>query len=83
MFGPQQCSSPARIRGDFYASSQNIHRHGVITGICGTANSDALNSGTVDITTQVTNVPGHPSNSDCDTGWSSQPSFLMAQELVF
>ena len=78
----QQCSSPARINGDFYVSSQNMHRFGVITGLCDTAGSDPLNTGSVAITAQVGNSPGY-SGSDCYTGWNGQQSILMAQELVF
>ena len=85
-FNGQQCSSPARVFGDNYihvggASYHNNHRLGVITGICDTAGTDALNTGTVEITGQVGSTPGY--SSDCYTGWDNQPSFFMAQELVF
>ena len=53
----------------------------MITGICDTAGTDALNTGTVEITGQVGSTPGY--SSDCYTGWDNQPSFFMAQELVF
>jgi hypothetical protein len=78
------CSAPERIFGDNYIAGAviNNHRLGVITGICETAGSDPLNSGTVTITGRVGPTPGH-SGSDCYTGWDNQPSFLMAQELVF
>ncbi len=80
-FNGQPCSSPGRVAGDFYVSSQNSHKQHEVSGYCRANSGGDFGARDVAISVRVSSSPGY--SSDCYTGWrGDQLGVLRVTEAV-